>query len=153
MTSDITDICKFAGSAHTSVVHLHMGHSNNEEEHLQDLCFQGHHNRSVKFDPQLTGQLPFRPTMTAVMPAGRSTDSSANFWDIEAKYALISHFSLHYWLTWTQHNINACSNLAEFRWELHNQQPVIFIINYIICAYPNSWSVFKIKHVLLSKNN
>lgn len=51
MTSDITDICKFAGSAHTSVVHLHMVHSNNEEEHLQGLCVQGHHDRSVKFDP------------------------------------------------------------------------------------------------------
>lgn len=99
MTSDITDICKFAGSAHTSVVHLHMGHSNNEEEHLQGLCFQGHHDRSVKFDPQLTGQLPFRATMTAAMAADRSKDSSANFPDIKAKYALVSPFSLYYCLT------------------------------------------------------
>lgn len=94
MTSDITDICKFAGSAHTSVVHLHIGHSNNEEEHLQGLCVQGHQDRSVKFDPQLTGQLPLRATMTAAMAADRSKDSSANFPDI--KQICIS---LHYCLT------------------------------------------------------
>lgn len=44
MTSEITDICKFAGSAHTSALHLHMGHSNNEREHLKGLCVQGQHS-------------------------------------------------------------------------------------------------------------